>query len=152
MKKGKDIARTYKRQQIESASPGELVLMLYDGAVEYLRRAEAVLDGEEPDWIEKFHNHLISAQNIVTELMVSLDLEKGGEVAQNLFRLYEYMHHRLVTANLEKDKEILQEICRLLGRLREAWVVVVDREKNEKVEKAEEEQEKKPPGGLNIQG
>ena len=95
-----DAAKRYKKRQIESATPGQLVVLLYEGAVDHLNRAELSYKETGPERIEKFHNSLIACQNIISELMVSLDMEKGGEIAKNLFRLYEYINNRLIDANL----------------------------------------------------
>ncbi|MDF2550135.1 MAG: flagellar protein FliS [Chlamydiales bacterium] len=121
-------ARFYKRKQIESATPGQLVLLLYEGAIDHINRAELAMADSGPDTIEKFHNHLITCQNIVTELIVSLDMEKGGDIAQNLFRLYEYINFRLVKANISKSMEILKEVKDLLSNLKLAWAQVIEKE------------------------
>lgn len=120
----KAIAQEYKRKQIETAKPGELIVMLYDAALDSLKRSKEALQIQGPERIEAFHNALVKAQNIVTELLVALDLEKGGEVAKNLFRLYEFMHRRLVDANITKTVEPIEEVQGLLETLREAWVEV----------------------------
>ncbi|MCB1136818.1 MAG: flagellar export chaperone FliS [Chlamydiia bacterium] len=123
-----DVAKFYKRKQIESATPGQLVVLLYEGAIEYLNRAERALGQEGNSRYEHFHNNLIACQNILTELSVSLDMELGGEIAENLYRLYDYMNYRLVDANMEKDLKGLHEVKELLSTLREAWIEVVKKE------------------------
>ena len=87
----KSIAKLYKRKQVESASPAQLIVMLYDAALDQLGKAELAMEDTTPRRIEKYHNALIACQNIITELISSLDLEKGGEIATNLFNLYDYM-------------------------------------------------------------
>jgi flagellar protein FliS len=120
------IAKQYKKLQIESASPGRLIVLLYDAAVDFLKKAVEVYEQKPDDWIEQFHNSLIGAQNIITELLVALDMEQGGEVAQNLFKLYEYMNHELVEANMQKKVEPVNAVIELLETLRVAWVEVQD--------------------------
>lgn len=137
-------AKQYKRKQIESATPGQLVVLLYDGAIDYLNRAELELDAKDPGKIERFHNNLIACQNIITELLVSLDMEKGGEIAQNLFRLYEYMNHRLVQANVKKDPEVLEEVKDLLAMLRGAWHDIAEQDAGRR--------RSQQAVGLNLQG
>lgn len=139
------VAKHYKKKQIESATPVQLVVLLYDGAIDYLTRAEKFLGEKGFDRYEKFHNNLISCQNIITELTVSLDMEKGGEVSENLFRLYEYMNHRLIDANISKDVSILHEVKELLLSLKDAWVEVQKKE-------GQIGQSNRPQRGLNIQG
>ena len=86
-KSQKNVARHYKKKQVESASPLKLIIMLYDAALDQLNKASLALEDESPNRIEKYHNALIAAQNIITELIASLDMEAGGEVAKNLFKL-----------------------------------------------------------------
>lgn len=146
MNYSKDVARHYKRAQIETANPGELVILLYDGALDFLNRAEQAFQLETPDRIELFHNWLVRAQNIITELMVSLDMEKGGEIAQNLFKLYEFMNHQLVECNMKKDLKPLKDVRQLLETLRVAWVDIKDKIPDEM------KQKERPPSSLNLQG
>lgn len=144
-KGNEDVARCYKRRQIESATPAQLVVLLYEGAIDHLNRAELVYGEEGPERIEKFHNHLIACQNIVTELTVSLDMDRGGDIAANLFRLYDFMNHQLIEANLKKELEPIHEVKKLLTTLRAAWVDVADKEStNKPIQQS--------TVGLNLQG
>lgn len=145
MSQEKNVAKHYKKKQIESATPVQLVVLLYEGAIEYLTRAEQFLAEKGFDRYEKFHNNLIGCQNIITELTVSLDMEKGGAVSENLFRLYEYMNHRLIDANISKDVSILQEVKGLLINLKEAWTEVQKKEGGFRPSEG-------TPRGINIQG
>ncbi len=111
-------AKQYQKQQVETASPEELLLLMYDGAIRFLNVARKAIEEKN---IEKTHNNLIRAQHIVTELMASLDMEIGGEVAQNLFRLYDYLHYRLVQANIKKDTAMIDEVLTHLRSLKETW-------------------------------
>lgn len=107
----------YQRTQIETADQGKLLLMLYEGALRFLGRARKALQDEDP---EASNNNLVRVQDIVAELMASLDLE-AGEVAASLFRLYEYMHYLLVQANIQKDAGPLDQVENMLVELKEAW-------------------------------
>ncbi len=100
-------ARQYKQQQIETASPEEILIMLYEGAIRFLVIAKKSLDQKD---IETFHNNLLRAQHIIIEFMTSLDMELGGEMATNLYNLYEYLHYRLVQANIQKDVVMIDEV------------------------------------------
>lgn len=111
-------AEQYRKQQIETASPEEVLIMLYDGAIRFLNVARKAI--EEKD-IEKSHNNLMKAQNIIIEFMNSLDMELGGEIAFNLYRLYEYLHHRLVQANIKKDVAMVDEVLDHLKSLKATW-------------------------------
>ena len=106
----------YKRQQIMTASPAELTLMLYNGAIRFIN--ESVMALENGD-MTKCHNSNIKAQNIVREFMLTLDMQY--EISQSWASLYEYIHYRLVQANLKKDREMLVEARGLLTELRDAW-------------------------------
>ena len=143
--KGENVARIYKQKQIESATPGQLVVLLYDAAVDHLNKAESALGEEGVGRIEKYHNALITCQNIITELIVALDLEKGGEIASNLFNLYDYMIYRLVDANIKKDLEPIKEVRELLGTLKSSWEVAVKEEGKVSLNKPTNM-------GLNLQG
>ena len=116
------IAKSYKAQSVQTASPGKLVLMLFDG---YLRFTTAAANSfEEPDLTKKnegINNNLIKAQNIVTELQSSLDMSVPGELPGTLYRLYDYVLHKLQQANLQKKHEPIAEADKVIAELREAW-------------------------------
>lgn len=115
-------ARTYRANAVLTASPGQLVLMLYDGALKALAIARAAFDRpDDPRRIEVINQQLLKAQNIVSELQDGLNFEVGGEFAQTMNRLYDYHHRRLFEANLRKQVEPVIEVERLLKQLRDAW-------------------------------
>ena len=115
-------ARSYKSVAVNTATPGQLVLMLFDGALRFL--ATAVL-GFQLDNIatrnEQIHNNLVKAQKILRELQCSLDLKSGGEFATTMFALYDFMLDQLQTANLAKDDAPIGAVERMLGEIRDAW-------------------------------
>ncbi|MGI6566591.1 MAG: flagellar export chaperone FliS [Firmicutes bacterium] len=110
--------QAYRTTQVQTSSPAELILLLYDGAIKYCRQAEAHLDNGER---ELAHNALLRSQDIIDELAVSLDFSAGEEIAQGLLQLYDYMGQRLVEANIHKDKAPITEVAAMLQELREAW-------------------------------
>ena len=116
-------ARTYRTTAVLTASPGQLVLMLYDGALRSLAIAREAFGRPEDDArrLEIINNQLLKAQAIVAELQGGLNFEKGGEVATTLNRLYEYYNRRLFEANLRKKAEPVEEVERLIGELRAGW-------------------------------
>ena len=120
----------YQAAQLETAPPERLLIMLFDGAVRF---ANAGIKAMQEKNIEVAHRNCIKVQNILTELMSTLRFDIGGEIAENLFRLYEYLHRRTVQANIQKDPQILMEVLGHLKDLREAWVQAA---KNVAVEKA----------------
>jgi flagellar secretion chaperone FliS len=116
----------YKRMQVETSSPGRLLLMLYDGALKNLRLAHENITQRN---IIQAHNGLIKAQNIVMELNLDLNMD-AGDIAHQLRRLYLYMHRRLVEANVEKDAEIVEEVIALLSELKEGWETIILKKKS----------------------
>jgi flagellar protein FliS len=122
-------AETYKKNQIETATPEEILIMLYEGAIRFLLVAQK---SDQEKNLEKFSKNIIKTQHIIREFMESLDLEIGGEMAQNLYRLYDYLHYRLVQANIKKDVAMLDEVLDHLRKLKATWeeaILIAKREK-----------------------
>lgn len=112
----------YQSQAVETAGPAQLVLMLYDGALAALTRAEQSLAPDAPGGAaETANRELLRAQDIVTELSLTLDRDRGGSVAANLAALYDFCLDRLVTANIAKDAGPLDAVRATLADLRETW-------------------------------
>ncbi|MFY9147353.1 MAG: flagellar export chaperone FliS [Bacillota bacterium] len=112
----------YRRTQIQTASRGELLLMLYDGAIKFANQAKkAIEDGE----VAHAHLRLIRVQDIVAELSATLDHDSSPDIADGLAKLYDYMMHLLVQANIKKDTEPLDQVISMLLELRETWRQVV---------------------------
>lgn len=116
----------YNNSKILTASPAELTLMLYDGAIKFCNIAEEAIDNKD---IEKAHNNIIKVQNIIDYLRKTLDMKY--EVAKEFENIYVYLNRRLVEANIKKDKEILKEINTHLHSVRDTWkeVMRINREK-----------------------
>ncbi len=106
----------YQENAVNSAEPGQLTLMLYTGAVRFIKMAIKYLDEKN---IEQTNHYIQRTQDIITELMVTLNHDY--EIAKNLYSLYDYMKRRLVEANIKKDKEILLEVQGMLEELRSTW-------------------------------
>jgi flagellar secretion chaperone FliS len=114
--------KSYQQVAMKTAPPGQLVLMLYEGAIRFLEKALAGFALEDPaEYNQTISNNILRAQDIIFELNVTLNIEQGGELAQTLRQLYDYMGRKLMEANLQKDKEPLNDVIRRLGVLREAW-------------------------------
>lgn len=116
-------ARAYQTQSILTASPGQLVLLMYDGALRFMNQARAAfaLPEDNLSRIQSINTALLRAQAVIAELRANLDLKAGGELAANLDRLYDYHLRRLQEANLRKDEAPLAEVERLVRSLREGW-------------------------------
>lgn len=118
-----DCARAYRTNAILTASPGQLVLMLYDGALNAMATARAAFERPARDTrrYEIINRQIAKARNILAELQGRLDFGPNQELAETLYRLYDYYNRRLMQANLEKSVEPIQEVEQLLGQLRDAW-------------------------------
>ena len=118
MKRPSNGHQQYQQSAATTADPAQLVLMLFDGALVRLEMArDAIADGR----IDAAHQAIVRVQAIVDELHVSLDHERGGDVAHNLASLYTYCSEQLVTANIRKDPALLQEVAGILQGLRDSW-------------------------------
>lgn len=116
------IAQQYESNRVLSASPMELILMLYDGGLRALSQAITAFDAEdELERINDIHVNLLRAQDFITELACSLDVEKGGELAEQLDRLYEFMLHHLAMANSNKNLKAVKDVHAMLSELRDSW-------------------------------
>lgn len=117
----------YKENSIMTASPGEITLMLFEGCWKFLKKAKIALDERN---IQESSNNLIKAQNIVIELMDSLDF--NYEISHNLFKVYEFVYHELVEINITKDAERIVPIIDIMYGYYETWKEVVKKDRIEK--------------------
>lgn len=122
-------ARTYRANAVLTASPGQLVLMLYDGALKALGIAREAFDRPADDVrrIGAINEQLLKAQAILSELQGGLNMEAGGEFARTMSRLYDYHNRRLLEANLRKQVEPVVEVERLVRELRDAWAEMLNK-------------------------
>jgi len=110
----------YETNNVTTASPKKLLIMLYDGVIRFCRLAEVAIREKN---IEKKNEYLKRAQDILAELAASLNFE-AGETAERLAALYAFMTRELVEANIRMDEEKVQEVRGFLEELREAWVAI----------------------------
>ena len=108
---------TYKEVDVQTASQGKLVVMMFNGAIQRAEDARRQLNAGRFDGA---HNSLIRAQEIIGELRNALDM-KTGEIARNLDRLYEYFQHLLIRANIRKDAQPIEEAVGLMTEMRDTW-------------------------------
>lgn len=118
-----DCARAYRSNAILTASPGQLVLMLYDGALNAMAAARAALDRPASDTgkYEAVNRQITKARKILSELQGRLSYDASPEFAGTMYRLYDYYNRRLLEANLRKQKEPISEVEDLLRQIRDAW-------------------------------
>ena len=117
-----DIA-AYKKTVIETTDKVQIVLMLYDGALNHLKRAKLKITSG--DHISKGH-HFSKATAIVGELSNVLDMENGGDISVNLRRLYNFVLQRLLYANMHNDIKALEEAEEVLNTIRSGWKEMMD--------------------------
>ncbi|GAB6138170.1 flagellar export chaperone FliS [Halanaerobaculum tunisiense] len=145
----------YKNTQIETAAQEDLVLMLYKGAIKFINQAKLGL--EDNDY-ETVNNRLNRTQAIVQELMTTLDMEAGGEIAENLEVLYDYMNRRLIEANVNKKAEPMDEVLDMFKELRDTWKEAMKKFKQQKAENKSQsipkqtDQSSRSAGGISIEG
>jgi flagellar protein FliS len=119
---------SYRQISAHTASPGQLVLMLYDGALRFLEKSLIGFEMDDPiEFNQTINNNLLRAQSIISELNCTLNLEHGGELARTLQRLYGYMDDRLMESNLAKKPEGIRDTIRRLTILRDAWQEMLQR-------------------------
>ena len=148
----------YLSTMVNTASREQLLLITYEIGIKACRTAEAALSANDA---EEANHNLQKAQNVLRELMVTLNMERGGEVAEGLMKLYDYLYHLLVEANVSKSPEKVAIVRVMLEELKQTWEEAI-------IKIAEEHQERAPvavpasavkgggqpvpAGGLNIAG
>jgi len=150
---------SYKETKVKTASQGQLIIMLYEGAMKHLDQALELLtpDGggfqssarkssapKDPANIEKVSKSILKVQEIITELTASLDFEQGGEIANNLFSIYTWFNRELLEANIHQDVRRIISIRKQINELKGAWMEIVATSNSENVGKA--------VAGVNIAG
>jgi flagellar protein FliS len=112
--------QAYQQNSVSTASPGELTLMLYNGCLKFIKQARQAI--QQKNTQEKNLN-LQKAQRIIQELMITLNPEAA--VSESMMSMYEYMHHRLVEANISNDLAILAEVEEYVTEFRDTWKQVI---------------------------
>jgi flagellar protein FliS len=115
----------YLKQEVEGASQGKLVVMMYDAAVRFMRQAIKSIQEKK---VEEAHNSIVRTENIIYELMSTINIDEGGEIAQQLLQLYDYMIWELVQANMNKDISRIENVINVLNPIRSAWKEIVAKE------------------------
>jgi flagellar protein FliS len=123
---GKNAHAAYQNVQITTTDRGRLLLMMYEGAIKFLKQAKAGL--EENDMV-KFCRFLSKGQAIIAELMNTLDFEKGGNIARDLDRLYDFMLFYLTEANLHRDAKRIGKVIGLIDTIYSAYKEIIENKK-----------------------
>lgn len=113
--------KAYQQNSVLTASPGELTLMLYEGCIKFIKQGRLAI--QEQNFAEK-NDKLIRAQLILTELMVTLDEKQP--ISKEMMTMYDYMHRRLIEANMKNKLEILDEVELLVSDFRDTWKQVME--------------------------
>lgn len=141
MKSHTNPLHAYRETKVRTAGQGKLIVMLYDEAI---KQIDTALQGMENNSkkLDSVHNSITKAQDVITELTVSLDFDQGGEIAKTLFNLYMFFNSQLMEGNVRKDQTPVRTVRDLLAQLREAWLSI----SNHQVEGSS------PSTGVNIAG
>lgn len=115
---GQTAHKKYKQVQVKTANNEKLLLMLYKGCIKFLKLSKKSINEDD---IEGANNYIIRSQDIIRELRDTLDMKKGGEIANNLSQLYDFMLRKLVEANINKDNEKIKIVENLMTELLDAW-------------------------------
>lgn len=120
-------ANSYRRVATQTAPPGQLVLMLYDGTLRFLERALTGFDKDDPaEFHETISNNVLRAQEIIHELARSLNLAVGGDLARHLEGLYDYFDRRLMESNVRKEEVGIRDVINRITTLRNAWAAMLN--------------------------
>jgi len=124
----KDASSTYKETKVKTAGQGQLIVMLYDEAVKQLACAIELIEinktEKDPGKIEQIGKAVMKTEEIITELMVSLDFDQGGEISKNLFSLYTWFNRELLEANIAQDAGRMKAVKNMLSELRNTWSTI----------------------------
>jgi flagellar secretion chaperone FliS len=124
-----NVLQAYRRIATETASPGQRVVMLYEGAIKFLEKALLGFRSEDPlQFNLTIHNNIQRAQEIIRELDACLDMEAGGELSATLRRLYDYFDWRLQESNRLKQPQGIEEVIQRVTVLRDAWAEMLRQE------------------------
>ena len=119
--------QSYQQNSVNTASPGELTLMLYNGCLKFITLAKKAMKAGN---VQDKNTNLIKAQNIIHEFMVTLKMDI--KVSEELMVMYDYIHRRLVESNVKSDLTILEEVEGLVTELRDTWKQVIQLNRQQK--------------------
>lgn len=124
---------TYRINQIQMASKEQLLIITYDIGIRSCAAAERAIEVQD---IEQINTNLQRAQAVIRELMVTLNLEQGGDVAASLMKLYDYMYYQLVDANVKKEAPPVSAVRKMLEELKATWVEAITKLKADSKDKS----------------
>lgn len=136
---------TYRINQIQMASKEQLLVITYDIGIKACIAAEKAMEVGD---VEKINANLQKAQAVIRELMLTLNMERGGEVAVQLMQLYDFMYYELVDANVKKKLEPISMVRKMMEELKATWIEAINKLKAEAKEK--QPAAPRPAGGTNF--
>jgi flagellar protein FliS len=116
-------ANAYKKMAVQTATPGQILIMLYEAAIQNIRKAIVCMDNKD---LSNKGKYIVKTHDIINELINSLNFEVGGDIAKDLERLYNFCVQQLIKGNIENKKEHLQSVQKILEDLLSAWKVAVN--------------------------
>ena len=120
--------KEYRHNEIATSSQGKLIIMMYEGALKFVNLAIEGVDNKD---LSKKGSYINKAHDIINELSFALDMKKGGEVAQKLETLYQFVLHQLTLANIKSDRKALESVVNVLTPLMEAWKELLAQSRND---------------------
>lgn len=124
--------KQYKQVQVKTANNKKLLIMLYQGCIKFLRIAKKSIQEED---MENANEYLKKSQAIIDELRYTLDMEKGGEIANNLYQLYSFMYSELISANINKEIEPIENVEEMMLELLDSWKEIINNPSKNKEQK-----------------
>lgn len=126
----RDPAQKFLKNSVDTATPGEIILMLFDGSIRFMNQSIQAFEIESiAERNERINTNLIRAQNIILELKASLDMSVEGKFGPTMERLYEHIYQLLLKANREHDKNCIHECIKCLKPIRDAWAEMLNTNK-----------------------
>ncbi len=113
-----DYFKEYQRNEVATSNQGKLIIMMYDGAIKFVNMA---IQAMEKNDIPGRGKYIQKTHDIINELSLALDLEKGGDISRKLEDLYQFILRQLTSANVKSDSKALESILKILNPLRDAW-------------------------------
>ena len=140
--------KEYSHNEIATSSQGRLIIMMYEGAVKFVNLA---IEGVDSKDLSKKGIYINKTHDIINELSLALDMKKGGEIAQKLEALYQYILRQLTLANIKSDRKALESILKVLAPLLEAWTELFANNKNNNTNNTPQSNTKNPPKNIASQ-
>lgn len=144
MQNTKQTYMAYYKTNVQTSDQLALIIMMYDGAIRFLKKAIVKISEHN---VEEAHINLVKSKDIVVELMSTLKMDQGGDIAQNLRNLYVYTIKKITEANLKKDPVLVQEAITVLDNLRQGWIMIKEQRVKQKLSQQELSQKQ-----VNVKG